>query len=226
MARPPDNTLPDHLPDIFRWSDARDHGLTDARLARLETDGIIEKLDPGLYARSGAVTKDLALAFEKAGDRATLCPASALSRADLIDEIPALIHVALPRGTHQPWTSLPIRWHSFNAETFDLGRLPRSPDSGLEIGMYSPERSICDASGCDTRKANSGGRHFDPGFGRHRPTLRSCSRWPGTFPRPNERSDETSRSSFDVSPRAFGSLKSSASPGNSAAQPTICWRCM
>ncbi len=145
MARPPDNTLPDHLPDIFRWSDARDHGLTDARLARLETDGIIEKLDPGLYARSGAVTEDLALAFEKAGDRATLCLASALSRADLIDEIPALIHVALPRGTHQPWTSLPIRWHSFNAETFDLGRLPRSPDSGLEIGMYSPERSICDA---------------------------------------------------------------------------------
>jgi hypothetical protein len=145
MARPPDNTLPEGLPVIFTWSDARELGLTDARLARLETDGIIDRLDRGLYARSGAVTKDLALVFEKAGDVATLCLSSALARADLIDDIPSLIHVALPRGTHRPRTTLPVRWHSFDAGTFHLGRVPRVPDSGLEIATYSAERSICDA---------------------------------------------------------------------------------
>ena len=40
----------------------------------------------------------------------------------------------------------PIRWHSFDRATFDLGRGEhRSLDTGLSIGLYSPERSIVDA---------------------------------------------------------------------------------
>lgn len=145
MARPPDNTLPDDLPDIFRWSDANALGLTDKRLARMETDGVIERLDHGLYAKSGTITDDLAIVFRRAGEPATICLATALARADLIDEIPAVIHIALPRGRHHPRTTLPIQWHSFNARTFDLGRLARAPEGGLGLAVYSAERSICDA---------------------------------------------------------------------------------
>jgi len=145
MARPPDNTLPAGLPDIFRWSDARQLGITDTRLARLETDGVVEKLGHGLYVKSETIAEDLEIVFRKVGKNATLCLASALAHADLIDQIPARIHIALPRGTHQPWTTLPIRWHSFGVDKFEIGRISQSTAEGLGIAVYSPERSICDA---------------------------------------------------------------------------------
>ena len=145
MARPPDNRLPAGLADIFRWSDAHEHGITDTRLARLEDDGLIHKLGRGLYARSGTIVEDLEIVMHKAGERATLCLASALAHHDLIDQIPAVIHVALPRGTHQPRTQLPVRWHSFDARTFGIGRTRRPSEDGVNIAIYSPERSICDA---------------------------------------------------------------------------------
>ena len=39
----------------------------------------------------------------------------------------------------------PIRWHSFDRTTFDLGRTQhRLTDEGLTIGLSSPERTIID----------------------------------------------------------------------------------
>ena len=145
MSRPPDNRLPRELDDIFRWSDAQKLGITDARLARLDDDGLIQKVGHGLYTRSGTVAEDLEIVVRKAGERATLCLASALAHHDLIDEIPAVIHVALPRGTHHPRTQLPIQWHSFAAPAFNIGRIRGPSEDGLRIAVYSPERSICDA---------------------------------------------------------------------------------
>lgn len=145
MARPPDNRLPPELSNIFRWSDARSLGITDTRLARLEHDGVVHKLGHGLYSRSGTIVEDLEIVMHKAGERTTLCLESALARHDLIDQIPAVIHVALPRGTHQPRAQLPIRWHSFDTKTFDIGRINRLSEDAASIAVYSSERSICDA---------------------------------------------------------------------------------
>lgn len=40
----------------------------------------------------------------------------------------------------------PIRWHSFDRATFELGRTEhRLPGPDLSIALYSPERSIIDA---------------------------------------------------------------------------------
>jgi hypothetical protein len=65
---------------------------------------------------------------------------------DLIDAIPAVLDVAIPRGARIPATESAIAWHSFDRATFELGReeIP-IPGSGLTIGLYSPERSIADA---------------------------------------------------------------------------------
>jgi hypothetical protein len=60
-------------------------------------------------------------------------------------EIPASIGLALPRGTRAPATSAPITWHQFDPKTFDLGRADLDVGAGYRIGLYSAERSICDA---------------------------------------------------------------------------------
>ena len=78
-------------------------------------------------------------------ERATICLTSALARHDLTDEIPATIDLALPRGTRSPATTAPITWHKFDPKTFDLGRDHLDVGAGYRIGLYSAERSICDA---------------------------------------------------------------------------------
>ena len=44
-----------------------------------------------------------------------------------------------------PATSAPITWHKFDPKTFDLGREDLDVGAGYRIGLYSAERSICDA---------------------------------------------------------------------------------
>ncbi len=173
MARHPDNALPDDLPTVFKWREASEAGITDRRLKRLTDDGMIERIEHGLYRRTDSTIGDLALIEIALLEReATLCLASALSHADLIDEIPATIHIALRRGTRKPKTSFPITWHWFSSKTYGIGRTPKDSESGLPIATYSPERSICDAY----RMRHTQGAELG------REALRNWIRRPGSHP--------------------------------------------
>ena len=77
--------------------------------------------------------------------RATLCLASALARHGLTDLIPAAIDIALPRGHRPPRTQAPVSWHSFNIDTFELGRDELRLEQQVTIGIYTPQRCIIDA---------------------------------------------------------------------------------
>ena len=145
MVRHPNNALPADLPAVFKWQEAHEAGITDRRLKRLTDDGIIERIEHGLYKRTDSTVGDLALIEIALLEReATLCLASASSHADLIDGIPPTIDIALKRGTRKPKTSFPITWHWFSPKTFNVGRISKN-SSGLPIASYSAERSICDA---------------------------------------------------------------------------------
>ena len=173
MARHPNNALPADLPAVFKWREAREAGITDRRLKRMADDGMIEKIEHGLYRRTDSTVGDLALIEIALLEReATLCLASALSHADLIDEIPSTIHIALKRGARKPETSFPIAWHWFSPRTFGIGRTPKDSDSGLPIASYSRERSICDAYRM---------RHTQ-GVELGREALRTWIRQPGSHP--------------------------------------------
>ena len=76
---------------------------------------------------------------------ATLCLTSALARHQLIDDIPAAIDIALPREHRQPRTTAPVRWHRFDASSFDIDRSQLDIDAGRTIGIYEPRRCIVDA---------------------------------------------------------------------------------
>lgn len=173
MARYPNNALPDDLPTVFKWREASEAGISDRRLKRLTDDGMIERIEHGLYRRTDSTIGDLALIEIALLEReATLCLASALSHADLIDEIPATIHIALRRGTRKPKTSFPITWHWFSRGTFSIGRTPKDSEFGLPIASYSPERSICDAY----RMRHTQGAELG------RDALRNWIRRPGSHP--------------------------------------------
>ena len=115
-------------------------------MRRLVADGVLERLGRGLYRKTDAPPGDpdrIEIAL-RAPD-ATLCLTSALAHHDLTDAIAAVLDVALPRCRRQPRVSVPVRWHRFQDDTFQVGRQTLEVDEGLALGIYSPERSIVDA---------------------------------------------------------------------------------
>lgn len=82
----------------------------------------------------------------KRSPQGAICLNSALSFWDLTDEIPVEVHLAVPRGSRPPSINYPpARVHVFASDTFELGRERIQLDSGEEIAIYSPERSVVDA---------------------------------------------------------------------------------
>ena len=133
------------LPLAFTHADARTRGISDRQLYAWRNDASIETLGRGLYLRPGLdVDHDLLEISVRAPD-ATLCLTSALARHELIDDIPAVIDIALPREQRQPRTDAPVRWHRFDNTTFTIDRTELDVGAGRVIGLYGPRRCIIDA---------------------------------------------------------------------------------
>lgn len=135
--------MPGGLPALFRYSDAVAE-IGESALRSLLADGRVERMGRGLYRWSDAIVDEDLAEIAARSPRATLCLRTALARHNLIDDIPAMIDVAVPRGSWTPTTQAPVQWHHFAINTFDVGRdTLQAP--GASIGIYSPERSIIDA---------------------------------------------------------------------------------
>jgi len=138
--------LPEDLPATFSYRQARAAGLSRWRLYELRDRGVLTVIGHGLYRRSDAELADYdLLEIAHRGHLATLCLVSALARHDLTDEIPSVIDVALPTGTHRPRVAAPVAWHMFDPDTFHIGRGTLRVDAETSTGIYSAERSIIDA---------------------------------------------------------------------------------
>lgn len=132
------------LPETFRYSEALDR-ISERQFRRLKDDGSIIALSRGLYRKSDWLGDEDLIEIAAKAPQATLCLRAALARHNLIDDIPAEIDIAIPRGSWTPETTAPVRWRHFDPATFELGRENLDLDSGRSIGLYSPERSIIDA---------------------------------------------------------------------------------
>ena len=134
------------LPTNFTAADATQHGVSRRELQRMLATGEVERIGRGLYRRTDGVPLDYDLVeIAVRADKATLCLVSALARHELTDIIPAAHDVALPRGAWRPRTSAPVRWHTFDRATFELGRSEISVDDTHALGLYSAPRTIVDA---------------------------------------------------------------------------------
>lgn len=132
------------LPDTFRYSEALEH-ISERQLRRLVNDGKVIALSRGLYRKSDWLGDEDLIEIAAKAPQATLCLRSALARHDLIDDIPAEIDIAIPRGSWTPVVTPPVRWRHFDAGTFEIGRGLLGIGGDRGIGIYSAERSIIDA---------------------------------------------------------------------------------
>jgi predicted transcriptional regulator of viral defense system len=75
-----------------------------------------------------------------------VCDESALALHELIDDIPAAVHIVVPRGTRRPTISYPPTVVAqYAAKTFDLGIERFEAAEGETVPMYNAARSVVDA---------------------------------------------------------------------------------
>lgn len=135
------------LPDLLRYRDLGELGLTRYRFDRMLHDGEYERIAPGTFLRAGAIDDTTAawMAIAAKKPEATICLLSAAALHDLTDEIPRGSDIAIPRGSQPAMIRFaPITWHRFAPDTFGIGRTEHPLLGGLAIGLYSPERTIID----------------------------------------------------------------------------------
>jgi predicted transcriptional regulator of viral defense system len=120
-----------------RWED----------IYRLRDAGELLELSRGIYRLAAAPpTAHLDLvAVCRRVPHGTICLNSAASYWDLTDELPDHVHLAIPRGRNRPVIRYPpTRVHVFAKETFSLGRIAESVETGENIAISSPERTVVD----------------------------------------------------------------------------------
>ena len=132
----------------FRVSEAVEAGISRTTLHRLRERGTLEPAGRGIVRLAGTgmgMLSDLAVVCARVPS-GTICLNSALSYWDLTDEIPAQLHIAVPRGARRPVIEQPItKVHVFDARTFELERQQASTDADEPFWVYSAERSVVDA---------------------------------------------------------------------------------
>jgi predicted transcriptional regulator of viral defense system len=120
-----------------RWEDV--YGMRDS--------GALVEISRGVFRVADAPATahlDLLAVCRRVPD-GMICLNSAASYWDLTDEMPAAVHVAVPRGRHRPRVAYPpTQVHVFAAYTFGLGRWQEQIESGERIAISSRERTVVD----------------------------------------------------------------------------------
>ena len=107
--------------NVFRSRDAAEAGIHWRYLYAMRDEGTLIELSRGVFRFTDAeMISNLDLvAVSKRSPRGTICLNSALSFWDLTDEIPAEIHLAVPRGSRPPSIDYPpTHVHLFAADAF------------------------------------------------------------------------------------------------------------
>jgi len=132
----------------FRTSEAIEAGIARTTLHRLRQHGSLAAPGRGILQlpEAGAGLLSGLAVISTRVPSGTICLNSALAYWDLTDEIPAQVHIAVPRGAHRPAIERPpTKVHVFAAETFELDRLQARSDADEPFWIYSAERSVIDA---------------------------------------------------------------------------------
>jgi predicted transcriptional regulator of viral defense system len=136
------------LPPTFTTAQSRLASLSSRDLAGLIIDGKVHELSRGVYRQASAPESahlDL-LAVCIRAPNAVVCGESALALHELIDDIPAAVHIAVPRGRHRPSISYPpVVVAQYSPDTFRLGIEDFQAAPGEPVPVYSAARSVVDA---------------------------------------------------------------------------------
>ncbi len=133
------------LPTAFTRTEADELGISKHQLYAWRDDGTLTSIGRGVFMKSDADGDPDLIELAIRAPNATLYLSSALARHGLTDEIPDVIHAAIPRGIRPAKTAAPVAWHVFDPTTFSIGRETFEVIEGRALGLYEAPRAIIDS---------------------------------------------------------------------------------
>lgn len=135
----------DELGDVYTFAEARAAGVPERQIYELRDSGAVVSLGRGLYRRSDAPPANLDfIEIAERSAQATICLETALAYHGFLDAISNATDIAIPRGSHRPGLRAAVRLHTFQVDTFDIGRELVDVGARRPLGIYNAERSIID----------------------------------------------------------------------------------
>lgn len=131
---------------ILRTGEALDLGIHQRTLYALRDEGLLERLDRGLYRLADMPPlsdPDLVTVARKIPD-GVICLISALHFHDITTQIPHVVSIAVRRGKEPPRLEYPpTKIYPFSGHAFTDGVETHSIDA-THVRVYSPEKTIAD----------------------------------------------------------------------------------
>jgi predicted transcriptional regulator of viral defense system len=132
---------------VMKTSQALMRGIHPAALYRLVEAGQLRRLARGLYRLTSTQefrNPDLAVVAAKAPE-AVVCLISALAFHGITNQVPRVVHLAVPRGRYAGLRlrTPPVKIYRFDVPTFDQGLDVHLID-GVHVRIYGVARTIVD----------------------------------------------------------------------------------
>ena len=131
---------------ILRTGEALSQGIHRRTLYAMRDEGVLERLDRGLYRLADLPPlsdPDLVTVARKI-PQSVICLISALHFHNITTQIPHAVSIAVNRGTEPPRLAFPpIQIHWFSGEAFTAGVEQRSIENTM-IRVYSAEKTLAD----------------------------------------------------------------------------------
>jgi len=131
---------------ILRTSEALNEGIYRRTLYYMEEEGILTKLERGVYKLTDAdmlSNPDLAIVAMKI-PKARICLVSALDFHGMTTEIPHQVHIAIPRTSRDPKLDHPpVKVYRFSGGSLTEG-IEKHEVDGIKIKVYCPAKTIAD----------------------------------------------------------------------------------
>ncbi len=131
---------------LASFAEILEAGYPKAMLKDVLCSGKIQKIDRALYRLSDGLKlayPDLVAASIKA-PRGVVCLLSALSFHEATNEIPKVVDIAIPRGSHEnKITYPPVKFYRFSPKAWGAG-IEEHKTGGYKIKVYNLQKTIAD----------------------------------------------------------------------------------
>lgn len=133
------------LDSVFTNGEAHDAGLTDYKLNRMVFEGLIKKIDYGLWAQDGLYDKRVY--YQKKYSKSVLSATSALIAWGLVERNNMIVELTVPKSSNATGIKKEKNVVVYQVEDkfYDIGLTTTENSSGETLYLYDPERALVDA---------------------------------------------------------------------------------
>ncbi len=125
-------------------TEMREHGVQSRDISKLFNNGLLEKIQPGLYKLKDSDVTSGFVDISKAIPQAVIALASALSYYELTTFNPSTVHLAIPNEAKPPKLNFPpVEVYYFRKRQYGAG-IDEINIQGHSVKIYNKEKTVCD----------------------------------------------------------------------------------